>query len=639
MTIWRRSNPPAFLSFLAPVALVALVALASAGVVAGCDSSSTSSPNDGGADAASDAAPLVDGQRPETSPDGEPPKHDGAGQDSAAHDGAAGDTGGGGQTTKPGSVPTPDYEALCKARSHANCYYVSSTGNYPAGTSGRQLTIAEVSTRSFSPGDMILFARGDSWRQTGSGALITVNASGTAQDNLIFAAYGTGPKPRLLGSIAASSWTHAGGNVWRSATPIPKDPHSIDSGAEVFFERSDGSALFGHRESSEGGLDRPGDWTFANNAIAVYASADPSTLYTSVEVPQAQRLIHLDNKQHLTFDSLTLRYMVNAGFYDRYANAAGLLGLRVTNCEIGYIGVKNSTSAYGLSLERSSITIAGNTIHDCGRRGVSLVLYNNTSASVIRDVVIAHNHFYNGYHTTGVDMQAYSASGGTHLIENVTIRANLFEGDPSYDIKGEDGSPSNHVFVKEVGSALIRDVTFANNVVTFPHGSGVKTQGGEKYLVVNNTFYGFNPTYDNYQAHIATGSAADDVTIVNNLFVNDVTDSRYAHVQIRTGRQSEYTVDRNIYHPLIHAHARLLWVDGGTSHFFDSSWSAYRAATGFDANSPKPPTDPQLVNPPSDLRPKSTSPAVGLGSPFAWNTTDYFGAARSDPPDIGAIQH
>lgn len=557
-----------------------------------------------------------------------------AGGSGANGGGGAGGAGGGGGGTGP--VEVADYEQVCIERAHDNCFYVSSSGNYPAGTDGKHLTMPEVSSHAFTPGAIILFARGDTWRQESGSDLISVSSSGTMEDPIVFGAYGTGAKPRFLGSIQATSWTNVSGNVWQSATNIPDNPQDIDSGAEVFFERSDGSAVFGHYEGSAAALDQEGDWTYGGGQITVFATSNPDTLYASVEVPQAQRLIALDNQEHIAFDSLTLRYMVNAGFYDEYANGMALQGLTVTNGEIAYIGVKGSTSAYGLSLDRSNVRIAGCVIHDCGRRSVSLVLYK-TAPSQIRDVLIENDHFYNGYHTTGVDIESNEAASGGHVIEDIVIRNNLFEGDPTYVIGGDNPS-SNHIFINQDPGSILRNIYIHNNLFTFAHGSGIKISRGEGYFIHNNTFFGFNPSYPNFQAHIFGGNESSSTVIVNNVFYSDATDNTFACIEYGAGQQGQYTIDRNLYFAASYDHARLLWVDGGTSWFFDDDWDGYRSATGFDENSPAP-DDPKFAGPPSNLKPLDGSPAIGVGVPVDWIQTDYLGEPVTSPPDLGAIQH
>jgi hypothetical protein len=72
-------------------------------------------------------------------------------------------------------------------------------------------SLAKVNRAPFSPGDRVLFRRGQTWR----GQLVP--QSGDASGVITYGAFGEGAKPILLGSVAADrpeDWQPAGENVW-----------------------------------------------------------------------------------------------------------------------------------------------------------------------------------------------------------------------------------------------------------------------------------------------------------------------------------------------------------------------------------------------------------------------------------------
>jgi len=86
----------------------------------------------------------------------------------------------------------------------AATYYVANTGNdncsgtaQTLGSSGTCAwkTLAKVNGRTFSPGDSILFKRGDTWNER-----LIIPSSGTAGNPITFGAYGTGNKPVFDGT-------------------------------------------------------------------------------------------------------------------------------------------------------------------------------------------------------------------------------------------------------------------------------------------------------------------------------------------------------------------------------------------------------------------------------------------------------
>ena len=95
-------------------------------------------------------------------------------------------------------------------------YYVSATGNDGnAGTSSAQAfqSLGKVSSLPLQAGDSVFFKRGDTFRGT-----LQISRSGSAGRPVVFAAYGTGAKPVLSGSLPVTGWTRsaANANVWQT---------------------------------------------------------------------------------------------------------------------------------------------------------------------------------------------------------------------------------------------------------------------------------------------------------------------------------------------------------------------------------------------------------------------------------------
>jgi hypothetical protein len=114
-------------------------------------------------------------------------------------------------------------DKLCFIRRYVNnTYYVDATGgldtNTGLATDAAWQTIDKVNGRSFSPGDQILFKRGETWREQ-----LTVPSSGGGGAPIVFGAYGTGVKPLILGSVdlsATGAWSAdvGGDDTFSSAT-------------------------------------------------------------------------------------------------------------------------------------------------------------------------------------------------------------------------------------------------------------------------------------------------------------------------------------------------------------------------------------------------------------------------------------
>jgi len=125
-------------------------------------------------------------------------------------------------------------------------YYVSKMGS--DGNDGRTAetawrTLGKVNTTDLAPGDVVRFQRGGLWR----GQLKPRCGDDTAP--ITYAAYGSGDKPRLLGSVVKNrvdDWVSEGGNIWRT-----KEPETI--AAELLRPLGSSEAISGWRIYAEHG--------------------------------------------------------------------------------------------------------------------------------------------------------------------------------------------------------------------------------------------------------------------------------------------------------------------------------------------------------------------------------------------------
>ena len=90
------------------------------------------------------------------------------------------------------------------ASARATTYFVAAAGsdsNSGTSTGTPWQTIAKVNGSTFSPGDSILFNRGDVWY----GTALTVPSSGSSGSPITFGAYGSGANPILKGATNLST--------------------------------------------------------------------------------------------------------------------------------------------------------------------------------------------------------------------------------------------------------------------------------------------------------------------------------------------------------------------------------------------------------------------------------------------------
>ena len=290
-------------------------------------------------------------------------------------------------------------EAEDKLDIKGRCFYVSNSGNDE--NDGRTpesawKTLARVSDAELERGDGVLFCRGDIFR----GFI-------KAQSGVSYGAYGEGEKPRLYGwdkSLADESlWElyDAEKNIWKLSEPILDCGTLVFDGGERhsrklipsyknsrFVCRDDETREFDMREEMTADLDIVCFYTERltereskgeNFPIPViddrsfgelYLRCDggnPAKVFKEIEALPKRNMIQVRACDHVTVDNLCLKYI---GAHAIGAGGECVRGLRVTNCEIGWIGgsIQNyfGTDPNYPAGRRGSVTRYGNGIEIYG---------------------------------------------------------------------------------------------------------------------------------------------------------------------------------------------------------------------------------------------------------------------------------
>lgn len=186
-------------------------------------------------------------------------------------------------------------------------YYSSSTGN-DAATSPTMSTPFKTISKFNStldnvlPGDTIAFKRGDVWRLTSDA--YPVISSGAAGNNLSFVAYGTGAKPRFLGSYNVSNttfWDNVGTNLWRTNITFPRD-----IGTLVF----NAGTSNGLRQGQFAKVDTQGDFwrNLTDLKLYMYSVGNPGTNYSTIEATFDKIIFNIYKSDYVTLKDLEARY-------------------------------------------------------------------------------------------------------------------------------------------------------------------------------------------------------------------------------------------------------------------------------------------------------------------------------------------
>jgi len=534
-----------------------------------------------------------------------------------------------------------------------NTYYVSNQGSDSNDGLSKETplkTIGFLNDLTLNPGDQVLFERGDTFRET-----LYIRNSGLITEPIRYGAYGVGDRPKIYGSNISETWTEVSTNIWKSDQKFENPYLGGYSYGEVFFETFSEEFLesyqWGHHEeftSSYSNLNNEYDWTFNAGSIYIFSTKNPSNAYKSVEVPQRDKCIGYieingdtildeDKIEYIIFDGLEVMYARRQGIYTGY-NEVNAKGLTITDCHIGCIGVKGGASAYGIAAWYSDMTISNNIIHDCGRRGISINTYtNNTPDLDVSHILIDDNYFYNGYHTTGIDISSMDRC--QHTFSDIVISNNVFD-DTHIKVLEET---SNMIYI-EGNNSDYHDFTIYNNVLLGTSARAILVKRVTDLNVWYNTIYGLHKDARPYS--MVTFAAVNNIDFRNNLIHGTLAADDFAAFCVLDEKECTFeTRDYNLYY------------QDDPDQVFNGSYSkggyptmnafySWQQETQWDLHAPYP-SQPLLENIPYDFRLTNLSPALNGGTPITISSghnlvdlsVDIFGNTRDVlNPSIGAVE-
>ncbi|GAI10084.1 unnamed protein product, partial [marine sediment metagenome] len=261
-------------------------------------------------------------------------------------------------------------------------------------------TIAQVNSKSFSPGDSILFKKGETWRET-----LTVPSSGSADNVITFGAYGTGAKPIISGSnLIKAGWSKDSQNIWKST--VTTQP------TIVYFNGERGTLV-----AAKANITSEFKWFWASNVLYVWAPSGitPSAYYINpgIEAGDRNQAIRTNDKSYVIVDGITARDGNENNGATVNVGSVSVTGIVFQNCVIERgahtgIGLKGSTTA-------ASVTIDHCTIQNNGGWGIWFD-QTYTTATVSNSIITG-----NGW-ASAADDQQYGGIQG--YLGNVNIYSN-----------------------------------------------------------------------------------------------------------------------------------------------------------------------------------------------------------------------
>ncbi len=241
------------------------------------------------------------------------------------------------------------------ARTSAATFHVSPRGDdtkdggSPA-TAWR--TVARVNAHGFEPGDEIHFERGGEWRES-----LVASSSGTTDHPIVYAGYGTGPRPKFWGSDLVDSTRFEPGVDGTFQATMPAEIHAVL--VDHVFLRS-ARLITKHPVPA---INRthvathPGSWFAEGGVLTINTGGDPRRDSRPITVVVREDVVASNGKDHLVFRDLVVdesaRFDGGYGF-----RIMGSTDVRVESCVVlragkHHFGVINSTGFVGVNLTAS----------------------------------------------------------------------------------------------------------------------------------------------------------------------------------------------------------------------------------------------------------------------------------------------
>ena len=372
----------------------------------------------------------------------------------------------------------------------ATTYYISNTGSDTnnSGTDPSQpwQTITKVNATTLTPGDSILFNKGDIFY-----GAVTISQSGKSGNPITYGSYGSGNKPKIKGTNVITGWTQHSGNIYKATLT-----HTIN---QMFI---DGERVAVSRYPNVGAGENGGqyilidslvdDTTITDSALSGVDWTNSTAILLGVPWGYEAKTITSSSGSTITItndvyglstgepffivNNLATLDGANQWAYDETTNTV-YLWTPNGDSPSGYT-VEVSTEDYGFyGLEKSYVTIENLSIENFEKDSIYFAGVNTNN------IIIDGNNLLNAYEC------------GVHFYDNtnrftvtntdVTITNNLIEGNNRSSIKLEGTNFA-------ISHNTIRDVALIQNIGLKAFIDPYNTATGMILYPINNSTVSYN---------------------------------------------------------------------------------------------------------------------------------------------------
>jgi hypothetical protein len=372
----------------------------------------------------------------------------------------------------------------------ATTYYVANTGNnanvgtdpghpfaFSPGMVGCTLTCAGV---TLSAGDVVLFNRGDTWRDT----LTTSVSAGVAGNPIHYGAYGTGANPIISGADLLTSWTVEGSNYFSSSTSVKPGSVLVDASSRLKQNTVSKDSLV------------PGQWFWESGTNRVYLRFIGDGNPAGHVIEGTQRAYAIRNTRNwLTFTNISTYGTTKVGEYEDSSNNTVL------------------TSVSGAWTDVDGLLLRGGfvTCSDC--RGA-----NNLTYGISMDGISTGAHDI----TLNNPLTQHNVGNGIQVTQTVGVTIN--GGDSSFN--GSASVEGNGISITSTGGVNAANITITNFSAHDNLGNGlsafgdVKTSGCTNIMINGGKWYnnitGIDPSSGIRFDQNTNNSTVQYATVFNN---------------------------------------------------------------------------------------------------------------------------
>ncbi|MBN1482183.1 right-handed parallel beta-helix repeat-containing protein [candidate division KSB1 bacterium] len=528
----------------------------------------------------------------------------------------------------------------------ANIYFVDATSGNDTndGTSAATpwRTIQKVNDTFFSPGDQILFKRGDVWREE-----LVVTSKGTESSPIVFGAYGdkTLEKPEINGADIVSNWVEFKRDLWQTSLAI--QPFN------VWFDDEAGNKV-----NSWYDLKNEKDWIWENNTLYIFSKGQPTEKYTNPGIEAAQRRSCINDGHedcsHVVIENFRIRH--NGALVSFFGaidcrDGAGK-DWTIRNCDF------QDVASMGVMLLYDDSAVENNTFTRT-RLGAILAHAANTGSTIIGNDIFSCNSGVSSYgngikisenkihHNKWNGILVWHESGTPNCTGLEITRNEIFENGQGWQEwltlpdNQKDGTQLDGIWTGNMDNSLIAYNLIYNNA----HGHGIHLDdGSENNVIANNIVCGH---LDNGLIRWSTGLVVENGTDgktgkceisannvwKNNIVFNNHNQIAFAGIKPECNNDDYSSNDFNNNNIWIGPKGKGIGWDGTRDHATLESW---QQATGQEMNSIS--ADPLFISSDPDeaadftLRPDS--PCINAGTDVGLQV-DFFGAPISNRPNMG----